>query len=213
MADELKGDGAGNEVRIGFYGGTFDPIHLGHLNLALALMEAARLDEVWFCPAGRSPSRLGTSATAQHRLAMTELACSAIPGFRVIDLEIKREGPSYTIDALQEILALLRKREERSELRLLLSDETAIGFASWKEAREVIKLASPLVGRRLIAATDAPRTGDPILDAALKDGYISTPLFEVSATKIRERLKDGRYCGLLVPMSVLDYIAKHNLYC
>src|ERR1700741_3811719 len=93
-------------ANIGIYGGTFDPIHLGHLNLAIDMLEKRNLDEIWFCPAWISPHKLAKepAAAAHHRLAMLQLAIAGIPQFRILDVEIQRQGPAYTVDTLRELI-------------------------------------------------------------------------------------------------------------
>lgn len=128
---------------VGFFGGSFDPIHFGHLSLAVQLMEANNLDEVLFCPAFCSPFKLSSPplASPERRLAMLKLALE-LPQFKISTLELDRGGCSYTIDTLRAL------REEGVKFRLLLSDETAAHLDQWKEEEELIKLAPPLAGLR-----------------------------------------------------------------
>lgn len=178
---------------IGFFGGTFDPLHFGHINLALELKERAGLKEVWFCPAFKSPFKEGiTSASAFDRLNMLKLGLKDVPGCKVIDDEIVREGPSYTIDTIR---ALMEKTGE--SFRLILGDDHLKEFSLWKEAEQLRKLAPLLMGQRGFSD-----------DAAI----IKTPLLDISATKIRERIKEGLYVGHLLPQTTLNYIYNHGLY-
>ena len=188
---------------IGFFGGSFDPIHFGHIGLALQLMESCALDEVLFCPAFCSPFKTAAPPLAppQHRLAMLRLGLEGIPRFRITSLEIDRGGPSYTIDTLRAL------KTESSRFRLLLSEEAAEKFDLWREAGELIRLAPPLIGTR----PGGPSIQGPHREA-LKNGMIPTKAMEISSTEIRQRLKKGLYCGHLVPSKVLEYIGKHRLY-
>lgn len=190
---------------IGFYGGTFDPIHFGHINLAVQLLEMHHLDEVLFCPAYCSPFKTAKPphVSPQHRLEMLRIALDGIPHFRISSYEIDRNDPSFTIDTLRAI-----KGEFKSDVkfRLLLSEEAATQFDQWKDFQELIRLAPPLIGTR---SSNAEKGG---LSASLRSGFTQTKVFEISSTDIRERLKKGLYCGHLVPAKVLDYIEANHLY-
>ncbi|MGB7978761.1 MAG: nicotinate-nucleotide adenylyltransferase [Chlamydiales bacterium] len=131
--------------RIGFFGGTFDPIHFGHIAFAIQLMEEHGLDEVLFCPAFCSPFKLAEPPVARpdQRLAMLQLALDH-PAFKLATLELDRGGPSYTIDTLRAL------QSPGVEFRLLLSDEAAAHLDQWKETQELVRLAPPLIGRREI---------------------------------------------------------------
>src|SRR5262245_48826648 len=132
---------------IGFYGGTFDPIHFGHINLAVQLLEIHRLDEVLFCPAYCSPLKTAAPphASGQHRFEMVRVALEEVPHFRITSYEVDRNDPSFTIDTLRMI-----QGEGRGEMkfRLLLSEEAATHFDQWKDFRDLIRLAPPLIGTR-----------------------------------------------------------------
>jgi nicotinate-nucleotide adenylyltransferase len=180
---------------IGFFGGAFDPIHFGHISLAIQLLEINGLDEVLFCPAFCSPFKTYAPpvASPQHRLALLRLALERIPHFRITTLEIDRGGPSYTIDTLRAL------KGESAKLRLLMSEETASQFNLWKESEELSRIAPPLVGSRSPSHSS-------------QRGYTPTKTMEISSTEIRARLKKGLYCGHLVPPKALDYIHSHRLY-
>jgi len=197
--------------KIGFFGGTFDPIHFGHINLALQLSEKHHLDEVLFCIAARSPFKKNRppAAEAKHRLAMTRLAIQDIPGFKVSEIELQRSGISYTIDSLRSLRAEFERGHEAVQLYILLSDESLENFHLWKNAEEIVQLAAPLVGFRTISHEKIPAS--PVKGALLK-GLTLTNRFEISSTQIRSRLKKGLYCRHLMPFKTLDYIHKHRLY-
>jgi nicotinate-nucleotide adenylyltransferase len=190
---------------IGIYGGSFDPIHLGHLNLALELLERCQLDEVLFCPVFCSPFKLALPpiASPEHRLAMLTAALEGIPQFQITPVEIERGGSSFTVDTLR-----LLSQNKNARYRLLLSEETAAHLHLWKEPQEILRLAPPLIGTR---------SGGQLLEASplknqLIKNLVQTPLFDIQSTQIRERLKKKLYCGHLVPHKALDYIYKHQLY-
>lgn len=190
---------------IGFYGGTFDPVHFGHLNMAVEMLEKQGLEEIWFCPARTNPFKLGQEAASiEHRMHMVDLAIHDVPQFKILDIESKREGPSYTVSTLRKII------DKSREFRLLLSEETAEEFCQWRESEEIINLAPPLVGSR--GAELHNLEGSPQVIDALKRGWVSTRVMDISSTEIRERLRKGLYCGHLVPEKILDYIYKNHLY-
>lgn len=186
---------------IGLFGGSFDPIHFGHINLAIQLMEIHRLDEVIWMPAHCSPFKTSAPphASPKDRLAMLKAALEGIPQFRILPLELERHGPSYTIDTVRALSS------ENASLRLLLSEEAAAHFSQWKEADELLRLAPPLIGGR--RAGDPPRLPD-----ALRPAFTPTRILEISSTEVRERLKKKLYCGHLIPAKALDYIHLHHLY-
>lgn len=198
--------------QIGIFGGSFDPIHNGHLNLAIEIMEAHSLDEVWFIPAAYSPFKhYPASASAQDRLAMTALAIAGEPRFRALDIEISREGPSYTVDTLKTLVDAQKGQTDPCTFALLLGDDTARGFSGWHQPESILRLARLLVGCREVIHKE-PFKGSPQVIAALEAGMTPTRIMEISSTDIRQRLKEGKYCGHLVPGKVLDYIFSHQLY-
>ncbi len=178
---------------VGFFGGSFDPIHFGHLNLAIQMVERGGLDEILFCPARYSPFKASRPpiAAAEHRLAMIKLVLA--PFFRVTTIELDRPGPSYTVETLRSL------SNPHETYRLILSEESAKSFQSWKEPEEIILLAPPLVGSRFGATKGPFQT-------------LQTPLFDISSTEVRDRLKKKLYCEHLVPSIVLDYIKEFRLY-
>lgn len=186
-------------MKVGIFGGTFDPVHFGHLSLVIALKELCALDEVLLVPAGISPFKENAPpfASNEHRLAMLSLAVASMKGFHIIDWELSHKGPSYTIDTVRKL-----SQENSNELHLLLSDDQVSNFYLWKKADELARLAPPLIGTR---------QGGEVLQIPHAKKII-TPIFEISSSLIRERLRKKMYCGHLLPSSVLDYIAQHRLY-
>lgn len=191
----------------GLYGGTFNPIHFGHLNLAIELKEKCNLDEVWVVPAHLSPLRMDEPFTpADHRKKMVELAIADIPGFRLLDLELRRPGPSFTIDTLKELLP------KAGEIALLLADDALPDFHRWKDPEGIVRLVPLLIGSRL---QELPKDGyrfSSEVARAVEKGRVTTSRMEISATVIRERIKKKLYCGHLLPPKVLDYIYENQLY-
>jgi nicotinate-nucleotide adenylyltransferase len=198
--------------KIGLLGGTFNPIHFGHINLALELKEKNNLDEVWLIPARISPFRMHEDLPAQaHRLKMLSLSVSEIPGFTVSDVELKRPSPSYTVDSVREIL----QNYPEHSFFLLLGEDCLMRFIEWKEPLEIVRLIPLLIGTRphsdLIRLVPKLGFNDEI-SSAIRKGFTAIRQLEISATEIRERLKKGVYCGHLLPGKVLDYIYENQLY-
>ena len=195
-------------MKIGFFGGTFDPIHFGHINLAIQLLESHRLDQVLFCPAGQSPFKEHRPpiASSEDRLSMVQLAIEDIPAFHLCKIEVFRSGLSYTIDTLRTLKESL---SPNTQLYILLSADVLSSFHQWKEPQGIIQLASPLIGSRCNHPIVVPPSS---VRAALLEGLTETRQFEISSTEIRERLSKKLYCGHLLPHKVLSYINKHSLY-
>lgn len=184
---------------IGFFGGSFDPVHFGHLNLAVQLFEQFHLNEVLFCPAFCSPFKMDAPpiASPHHRLAMLRLCLEDFPQFKETSIEIERKGPSYTIDTIRAL------NEKDQRIHLLLSEDAAAGLDSWKEAKELLRIAPPLIGIR---------SSDSSLKGKFKRHTAPMRIMEISSTEIRDRLKKNLCCAHLVPLKALDYIRTHNLY-
>jgi len=194
--------------RIGVLGGTFDPIHIGHLAAARAAIECARLDRVLFVPTGQPPHRAAAAASAEDRLEMTRLATAGEDRFGVSDVELRRSGPSFTSDTLRD----LHELHPSAALFLILGWDAARLFRTWHEPDEVRRLATIVVVTR-------PGTGSPQpteLAAAGLDGaqvivcVDRTP--DVSASSIRRDVMSGRSVDGKVPPAVQQYVAAHGLY-
>lgn len=197
---------------IGIYGGTFDPIHFGHLNMALELMELCQLEEVWFCPTRLSPHKQDNSLPAFHRLEMLKLALNDISNFRILTLEIYREGPSYTIDTIKTLLKEEHLSTSARKLYLMLGEDHLPHFEKWHKVEEIIQLVPLLIAKRQ-GKSPSPYSQKKVIKQAIEKGLQETGIMEISATNIRKRLKKGLYCGHLLPQKVLDYIYQNQLYC
>lgn len=182
-------------MRIGLLGGSFDPVHHGHLVAAQVLREALGLDEVRLVPASANPMKpAGHQASADHRTAMVTLATRGTPGLAVDRLEVDRGGPSYTVDTLRA----LRSREPRVRWSLLVGSDAARALPQWREAAALPGLADVVVFRR---------GGSDDMASA-----ISVPAIAISSTAIRARVRGGLSIRYWVPDEVADYIATHRLY-
>ena len=185
-------------MRIGVLGGSFDPVHHGHLIAARTLREALELDLVLLVPAGQQPfKREGHAAAGVDRVAMAELAVRGESGFEVNRLEVEREGPSWTADTL----AVLRERHPGAELTLLIGADAALEFPAWRAVERIRELADVKVFTR--AGAERPQVGLPMVEI---------PAVQISSTDIRARLRAGLSIRYLVPEVVLDYIATKRLY-
>lgn len=192
--------------KIGFFGGSFDPIHFGHLNMAGELKEKKKLDEVWFSPAKISPFKLDTEPESiDNRLEMLRLALKDNPDFKLYDREARRSGPSYTIETVEHLHSLPDCR-----FYLIMSDESVPGFFHWKASERIVELVPLLIGSRL--GSRPPNEGNEKILKAVREGWTPTRPFNISSTQIRENLKNGKDCSSFVPRNVLDFIYQNHLY-
>lgn len=183
-------------------GGTFDPIHFGHLITASRLLEIRDLEKIIFVPCHISPHKTERqSAPPVMRLEMTALAIKNDPRFELCDFEVKNRGISYTVDTLK----YLKRKYDR--LELIIGYDNIEKFHTWKNPDELLELARLVIMKR---STDK--------EIAIKDKYfraaefIETPVIEIAATDIRERVRRGLPIDYLVPAEVRDYIFQNNLY-
>jgi nicotinate-nucleotide adenylyltransferase len=195
-------------LRLGILGGTFDPIHMGHLAAARAAMECAHLDRVAFVPSAQPPHRGAATASAADRLAMTRLAVQGEPRFDVLDAEVKRGGVSYTVDTLTEIY----HAHPQDELFLILGWDAARLFSTWHQPRRVSALAWVVVvgrpgtqnpGRSELAASD-------LEVARVIKCFVQTP--DISSSDLRELIAGGESVAGKVPPAVERYISSRHLY-
>jgi nicotinate-nucleotide adenylyltransferase len=189
--------------RVGLFGGTFDPPHLGHLALAEWAREQLALDRVVFMPAGTPPhKRARTLSPTTHRLAMTRLATRGNRRFTVSALEADRSGPSFTVETLRE----LHVRHPGARLYLMMGADSLAEFSSWHKPDEIRKLATLAVAVRPGAR---PRPGGGTRPGIV---LLQNPGIELSSSAIRARVRAGRSIRYLVPEPVAAYIARHHLY-
>ena len=199
--------------RIGLLGGTFDPIHVGHLLLAAHSYDELGLDRVIFIPARLPPHKCEPRAGAEDRLAMVRLAVAEDERFLVCDCELSRSEPSYTIDTVRQLKGSLG---DESELFWLIGSDMVADLPNWHKVGELVELIEiVVVGRAGQAEADysvLEGTLTVAQIAQLKGGAINVPLIEISSTDIRERLRGKKSVRYLVRRSVEEYIASHQLY-
>ena len=198
-------------MKIGVLGGTFDPIHIGHLKVAEEVTARLNLSEIIFMPAGQ-PWLKGDNpiSLAEHRVEMVRLAIAGKPYFKLSTVEIDRAGPTYTVDTMAE---LRRQLGSGHELFFILGWDNLIQLPEWQEPSRLIKLC------RLVAV---PRVGYPDIDLSSLDAAIpglsqrvillDSPRIDINASEIRQRVKDGLSIHNLVPSPVERYIKQHRLY-
>jgi nicotinate-nucleotide adenylyltransferase len=201
--------------RVGVFGGSFNPIHFGHLLLADEICEALAFDRVLFVPAAVPPHKPAAELTsAEHRFRMTELAVREHPRFAVSDVELRRRGPSYTVDTL---LAL----RGEGDLHLLIGSETFLDLLNWREPREVARLARLVVVPRTGAEfePEAPAAHKVLHELGLSAfGSADGPVLHhaaslpISGSDLRRRARDGRSLAYRMPEAVAAYIREHRLY-
>jgi nicotinate-nucleotide adenylyltransferase len=199
--------------KIGLFGGTFDPIHNGHLNLAFELMEKKELEQVWFIPAQINPFKKQVPPIPiEQRIAMCRLAIQDIPQFHLKDLEKERPPPSYTIHTLQAFIAEEALNPRRNQFYLLMGEDTVPGFFHWHLPEEIVQLVPLLIGSRSgIWQYDLDNFSLTVREAIQK-GLIQTRLMDISGTEIRHRLAKRLHCGHLIPIPVLQYIHENQIY-
>ena len=189
------------------FGGTFDPIHLGHLRAAQNALEGLGLDLVAFVPARTPPHRALPRSSALDRYAMTALATAGHPRFAVSDVELAREGPSYTVDTV----AALRQDRPQDEVFVIVGSDTFPEMATWKEHDRLRAMCTVAVVSR---PGEAPEAGDAGGAPAGRGGVarVEGPGLPISASAIRARVREGRSVRYLVPDAVADFIEKKDLY-
>lgn len=206
-----------------FYGGTFDPVHNGHIAIALAARDALGTT-IWMMPAADPPHRALPGASAEHRAAMLDLAIQGLAGLRVDRRELQRDTPSYTIDTLRE---LREKHGVLAPLAFVIGADSLHGFATWHDPEALITGAHWVVAERPGSALDEhlpPEVARLVgarwtLNAAsLRESpggrvlRLRQPLHAESATQIRRRIAAGETWHHLLPLAVSRYIAEHGLY-
>lgn len=199
------------EKQIGIMGGTFDPIHNGHIEMAKKCLEYFELDEVIFLPAGDPPHKQGYAVTDKHkRLEMTRLAVKDMPGFSVSDIEIERQGYTYTIDSLRELGGLYKD----ARFFYIIGADTLSELYTWKDIEEVARLTKFLVvGRSNIPVSALHNAAARVREdfgGQLLDAQFTGP--DMSSTLIRDLARKGMALEGYVPAEVARYIRENNIY-
>lgn len=198
-------------MKIGIMGGTFDPIHFGHLATAESVRENFALDEVLFIPAARPPHKVSRRITDEkHRLEMTILATRSNKFFRVSDMELKRTGLSYTLDTINELHKIFG---QAAELFFIIGADSLADLSKWHEARELVSKCHFIATTRQGVDVDFSAV-EEFFGATAREHIhrTTTPGLEISSTDIRERVKAGRSIKYLVPEVVEEYILREELY-
>ncbi len=188
--------------KVGIFGGTFDPIHHGHLITAQSVREIRKLDKIIFIPAYISPHKTNVKTSSpEDRLNMIKISIEGVDFFEVSDYEIKKHDVSYTVDTLREF------KKFYDEIELIIGYDNIFKFYTWKEPDEIMKLAKVLVLKR--------KSSQPIefIDKYVEQAtFVQTRGIEISATDIRHRVHQGLPIHYLVPKAVEQYIIEHKLY-
>jgi nicotinate-nucleotide adenylyltransferase len=197
-------------VRLGILGGTFNPLHLGHLICAQEAHLQLGLDRVILIPAAQSPHKPfdDEDPGAEHRLAFCRLAVAGDQRFDVSSIEVDRPGPSYTVDTLRE----LHSRESDSELYLIVGGDVAAGLPTWREPEQVLSLAKLAVATRRGTARMAVDDALGTLSGGERTAFFEMPSIGISSTDIRHRVQLREPIRYLVPDAVAKYIDEHRLY-
>ena len=194
-------------VRIGMFGGAFDPPHLGHVALARAAVEQLGLDQLRVFPTGQAWHKARELSPAAHRLAMAQLAFAHVPRAIVDGRELERAGPTYTVDTLRE----LRREFPQAQFLLVIGADQAESLHSWREGPEIARLATISIAARARPTTDAPPFDASQLPPGRREA-VELPPMPVSSTDIRQRAAAGQDITQLVPAAVARYIDQHHLY-
>jgi len=200
-------------MRLGILGGSFDPLHYGHLLLAEVCREEARLDEVWLMPTATSPHKpAGSSASAEQRMEMVQLAIAGHPQLVASRLEIDRGGTSYTVETLGQVAAEMQD----AELFLLMGADTLHDLPNWREPARICQLATLLVTQR--QGSQDPRFDllEEIVSAdrlaTIRQSAITLPQLEISSSELRRRAASGQSLRYRTPRAVEEYIHNAGIY-
>lgn len=198
-------------MRVGIFGGTFDPIHIGHLVLAEQCREQCRLDEIWFVPAALPPHKqTAVISSSERRCEMIQFAIAGNPAFRLSKIELNRQGPSFTVETLNRLWT----EDSARELFLLIGADSLRDLHLWREPERILELATVVAvnrGAHSLPALDELRT---TCGAAVDSRIVTVemPAVEISSSDIRKRVSEDHSIRYLVPRAVEAYIEEYGLY-
>jgi nicotinate-nucleotide adenylyltransferase len=194
-------------VRLGIFGGSFDPVHSAHLALAHSALATLGLDELIWVPAGQPWQKQRVLAPAADRTAMLALAIESEPRFTLSRIETERIGPSYTLDTVRT----LQHQRPGAQWHLVIGQDQYAGFHTWHGWQELLGLVTLAVANRPASRPGAAPAADPQVQR-VPHATVGLPMLEVSSTEIRRRVAAGEPIDDLVPAAVARYIARHSLY-
>jgi nicotinate-nucleotide adenylyltransferase len=194
-------------MKVGIFGGSFDPVHNAHVALARQALSELALDELIWLPAGQPWQKRRVLAPVADREAMVRLAIEGEPRFTLSRIETCRSGPSYTVDTVRE----LRAQRPGVSLHLVIGQDQYAGFHTWHGWEELLGLVTLAVANRAANRPDASLSADPQV-LRVPHEAVALPMMDISSTDIRARIAHGQGIADLVPAPVARYIARHHLY-
>ncbi len=197
-------------MRLGLFGGTFDPVHNGHIAIASRIRDRLHLDQVWFLPAGQPWMRRSEPISERiHRRTMVELIIRNDSGFALCDVELNRPGDTYTVETLEQ----LYPTRPGDDWFFIVGSDAAAGFARWKQPARILELATLVVAARPgYHLVDVDALADAVPGARTRVVVVEPALVDVSASHIRQMVGEGASIAGLVPQEVAEYIEAHGLY-
>ena len=198
-------------MRTGIFGGSFNPVHLGHLIITDRFRESLNLDKVLLVPSNISPFKVGMKeeyAPASDRIAMLKLAFASVTYAEVDTFEITKAGISYSADTIE----YLANKYAGAELFFLIGEDQAEKFSKWKTPRRIASLAQICIAGRDLQTMVAKKIEETFAEIDVKPIQINSPIIEISSSEIRRRIRENKSINFLTPPEVADYIRTHKLY-
>ena len=196
------------QMRLGIFGGTFDPIHLGHLILAEQCREGCALERVWFMVAGEPPHKRGEPTAVAHRLEMARIAVAGHPSFAVSEIEAVRPGPHYSVETLESV----RREHPDDELFFLIGADSLHDLPGWREPGRIAQLATIVVVNRPGIEEADPASFPDWGAGARPMRSITIPPIGIASTDLRRRVREGKSIRFMLPRGVEAYIEAQGLY-